>query len=283
MNELENEELIYVYAFLPAQEASSEKITGIKGIDPNNEVKFHTRTELTAVICKVPATDFAEENFKQNVENIKWLQQRASHHHELMNTLHDKFTILPLKFGTIYENEERLEQMMSEYYEQMKTILEEVQDKEEWNLKIYSDPQVFSKKVLEENREIEAKKKEISELSKGKQFFARKKLDQFITDQIKAETEKKCKEVHDKILKFSQNAEVKKNWEQKVTGRDDEMSWNCVYLMETGENVEAFTRLVEEYQKHSVEENEGLLFESTGPWPAYHFANFKCLTNSVKS
>ncbi len=279
--ELDNDQLIYVYAFITEKQASTDNLEKITGIDPKNNVEFFTSEGLTAVICKVQSEDFAEENFKKNVEDMKWLQQRAYHHHELMNSLHDKFTILPLKFGTIFENDERLTNMMNEYNDQMKQILTDVDGKEEWNLKIFADREIFSEKVLEDNNEIAEKKQEISQLSKGKQFFARKKLDKFIEDQIQMEVEKKCKGIHDKLVKLSQNAEVKKNWEQKVTGRQDEMSWNCVYLVETGDEVDKFKKVIEDYQQHSDSEKEGLFFETTGPWPAYHFANFKSHSSTV--
>jgi hypothetical protein len=273
--ELENNELIYVYAFLPEKEATTKNLGDIQGIDPEKHVELFTSNELTAVICRVSPEDFAEENFKRNVEDMKWLQQRAFHHHELMNTLHDTFTIIPLKFGTIFENEDRLIEMVTQYNEEMKEILSQVKGKEEWNLKIFADHKVFSEKVITDNADIEAKKQEISEMSKGKQFFARKKLDQFIEDQIQVEIEKKCSGIHDQLVKLSQNAEVKKNWDQKVTGREDAMAWNCVYLLQSVENVETFNQIIQGYQDRSDEEKEGLRFESTGPWPAYHFANFK--------
>ncbi|PYZ94633.1 gas vesicle protein GvpL [Salipaludibacillus keqinensis] len=275
MAELENNDLIYVYAFLPEKEATTKNLGDIQGIDPEKHVELFTSNELTAVICRVSPEDFAEENFKRNVEDMKWLQQRAFHHHELMNTLHDTFTIIPLKFGTIFENEDRLIEMVTQYNEEMKEILSQVKGKEEWNLKIFADHKVFSEKVITDNADIEAKKQEISEMSKGKQFFARKKLDQFIEDQIQVEIEKKCSGIHDQLVKLSQNAEVKKNWDQKVTGREDAMAWNCVYLLQSGENVETFNQIIQGYQDRSDEEKEGLRFESTGPWPAYHFANFK--------
>ncbi|MCE7793267.1 GvpL/GvpF family gas vesicle protein [Salipaludibacillus sp. CUR1] len=279
----ETNELIYVYAFVPADEASKEKLGQLKGIDPQHEIDFYITEGLAAVICKVSADDFSEDNFKRNVEDMKWLQERAYHHHELMNRLHQVFTVLPLKFGTIYEHNERLSEVMKTYNSQMKVILEEVKGKEEWNLKVFADRDVFSKSVLENNQVIEEKKREISNLSKGKQFFARKKLDQFINDEIQAHIKRKTETIHEELKKLSKNAEVKKNWDQKITGREDDMAWNCVYLLETGDDVNSFKQILRSYQEKSDEENEGLRFESTGPWPAYHFANFKSKSPKVES
>ena len=272
--EVNTKELIYLYAFIPTQEYEENKLTNIEGIDPDYSIEFYVFDEITAAACLVKHEDFAEEVLQKKVEDMKWLQEKAYHHHERMNTLHNTYTVIPLKFGTIYEDRNSLEETVEEHKENIHSVFHSLSSKEEWNIKIFTDKEVFKKEVEENSPEVAKKVQEIEGLSKGKQFFEKKKLKDFIEKQADKEIDSYCESIHEQLEKFSADAEVKKNWERKLTGRDDDMCWNGAYLFPK-DKVEQALQYISEEKDKAEKEGSSFTFEITGPWPAYHFSSLK--------
>ena len=65
-------------------------------------------------------------------------------------------------------------------------------------LKIYCDDEQLKKQVSESNASIEAKRQEISQLPRGRQFFEKKKMDELLNQELENEKNRFCEKVHDK-------------------------------------------------------------------------------------
>ncbi|SDO41210.1 GvpL/GvpF family gas vesicle protein [Alkalicoccus daliensis] len=267
--DVNTQKLIYLYGFIPAEEIKEKGEISIPGIDSDYSVEFYTYGDITVAACLVKEEEFNEQELNKKVEDMKWLQEKAFHHHDNMNKLHEKYTIIPLKFGTIYQNKESMESTIGSYRENIQHIFQELEGKEEWNIKIYTDVKKFKESVAVTSPAIEEEQKKIEELPRGKQFFAKKKIEKRIEEQADNDIIDYCENFHEEVKKYSEAEEVKKNWEKKLTGREDDMCWNAAYLIPE-EHVEKVAKLVKD--KRTGEEN--FTFEITGPWPAYHFSDF---------
>jgi hypothetical protein len=261
--------LIYVYGFIPTKEYSEKQSEEMNGMDENYMVDYHTFDDITVVTSRVRPEEFSEEALQKNVEDMKWLQKKAFHHHQLTNKLHEMYTVIPLKFGTIYNSEESLASVVTGYGQNIREVFGDLAGNEEWSIKIYTDKEMFSKAAGKNSPEITEKQKEIAELPRGKQFFEKKKLDKLIQEVSERELTSYCETVHEEVKMLARNNEVKKNWEKKLTEREDDMCWNAAYLIPE-KNVQKVIDLVKEKQKAS----EDFTFEITGPWPPFHFSNF---------
>lgn len=266
-------ELIYLYGFIPTKEYEATSAPAAKGIDDDFELDFYVAGEITIAVCLVKEQEYNEEALKKKVEDMQWLQEKAFHHHQIVNGLHENYTVVPLKFGTIYKNEESLEQTIQKYGENIHRVFAQLEGHEEWSMKVYVDSDKYNKTVEVNNAEIEKRKKEIEELPRGKQFFAKKKIDKVIEEKAEEEILDICEELHKKIELQSVETEIKKNWEKKLTDRKDDMYWNAAYLIPAAK-VEQVRQLVETKMKAAEKEDSGFVFEISGPWPPYHFANF---------
>lgn len=277
---MRSQRLQYLYAFIPTKEYNHESSPILKGIEEESVIEFKEFGDITAVICQVDQEGFSEENLAKNIEDMTWLQEKAFHHHQVINQLHTSYTIIPLKFGTIYETVNNLKATVSEYEEEILNLLSKLEGNEEWNVKIYVKDDKFRESVLTTNEEIKKKEEEISELPKGKQFFEKKKMSQFIEDQIDKTIKSSCKEIHERLKGFALEDKLKKNWNKKVTGKAEDMHWNSAYLLPKKDS-DAFIAAIKEEQKQAYETETGIKFEVTGPWPAFHFSNF--LDRGVKN
>ncbi|MDX6154529.1 GvpL/GvpF family gas vesicle protein [Marinococcus sp. PL1-022] len=266
--------LLYVYAFVPTEEYQQAPMDPVEGMEAGNNIDFFVQEEITTVVCLVPEAEFAEQQLQKNVENMKWLQAKAFHHHEIMKQLHDRYTTIPLTFGTIFEQNANLTEMIKDHKEDILSKFSSLAGKEEWNVKVYADQQLFIETVVQESEEIQAKEAEIESLPAGKRFFENKKMKQFIEGKADDYIEQHCTSLHEELKTRSEGTEIKKNWERKVTDREKDMAWNAAYLIDANDR-EAFIQFIEDRQDKEEAAGTGLDLECTGPWPSFHFSELK--------
>ncbi|MBN8210292.1 GvpL/GvpF family gas vesicle protein [Bacillus sp. NTK071] len=264
--------LLYLYGLIPSHESTTTPLPSLKGFDGDGVIYPLRIGDVTAFVSELDADSYSEETISDKINNdMEWLQEKAFHHHETVQQLAQLYTIVPLKFCTLYKNPDSLITTVENHKEKLHESFQLLEGNEEWNLKIYCNDEQLKKKVSESNATIEAKRQEISQLPPGRQFFEKKKIDELINQELENEKNLFCEEIHGKLKKISLFGSIKKNWSKDVTGRKEKMAWNSVFLLPSA-NVEEF---IEEIKLD--EETYGLNgwdFEVSGPWPPYHFSSF---------
>ncbi|UJL47064.1 GvpL/GvpF family gas vesicle protein [Virgibacillus sp. NKC19-16] len=265
------ENLIYLYSLIPAEaQKTIPELTGFDGEGKLYPVSINEN--VTAVVCQLDPEVYAEEKIEDKINNdMDWLKEKAFHHHETITALYKDHTIIPLKFCTIYKGEESLREKIQENEDKVESSFDLLKDNEEWNVKIFADDEALKKQVSDNNEAIEEKRQEISRLSRGKQFFERKKIDDLIDKELDKEKDRVGDMVHDKLKQYAIHDAIKKNWNKDVTGLQENMVWNSVYLLPE-EVVASFLREVKQFENELGE--LGWRLEASGPWPSYHFSSF---------
>ena len=156
--------------------------------------------DVTAIVCHLDPTTYSEETISDKINNdMEWLQEKAFHHHETVQQLAKQYTIVPLKFCTLYKNEESLRATVEKNRTKLKETFDLLDGNEEWNLKIYCDDEQIKQQVSESNPVIKAKRDEISALPRGRQFFEKKKMDELINQELEDEKNRFCENIHEKL------------------------------------------------------------------------------------
>ncbi|OZU88408.1 hypothetical protein CIL03_12235 [Virgibacillus indicus] len=261
--------LVYLYGIIPKNDSYKEKLSTMKGLDDFHEIHTIPFQETEAVICHLDEVQYGEKELEKKTNDVKWVHEKAFHHHEILMKLYEEFPIIPMKFCTIYSGEESLAKKLDAHQENMIELLEFIKDKEEWIMKIYCDPSKVRENVSEQNTTIDQKRKEIGEMSPGRQYLEKRKLDQLIDQEADREKDSFASNIHEALASISLQNEVKKNWNKDVTGRTEEMCWNSVYMLKNTA-VDDFLNHVKELQDKW--EPSGWQIEVTGPWPSYHYA-----------
>jgi hypothetical protein len=264
-------DLLYLYGLIPTNEAT-HPLPSVKGFDGEHEIFMLPNEDVTAIVCHLDHAAYSEETISDKINNdMEWLQEKAFHHHETVQQLAKQYTIVPLKFCTLYKNEESLRETVDKNKTKLSETFALLDGNEEWNLKIYCDDEQIKQQVSENNPVIKAKRDEISALPRGRQFFEKKKMDELINQELEAEKNRFCENIHEKLSSVSLFGSIKKTWGKDVTGRKEKMAWNSVFLLPKA-NVEQFLNNVEQYEGDF--EEAGWKFEVSGPWPPYHFSSF---------
>lgn len=261
---------IYVYGFIPAGEAK-ETSFDIEGID-GNELFLLSCGDISAVASYVERDAFSEERLEHLFQDPQWLQEKANHHHKTLLELYGKFTVLPLKFCTIFHDVKGIEAEVSSKDDQLKILFGLLENKEEWSVKIYSQKDLLRQHLLAENSRVHSLHEEMDKASPGKKFFLKKRIEQEIEKEALKETELIIGKLYRKLTLLSVR-DLKKNlWSRQVTGREEEMAFNYSFLLEK-EKIKDFKDEVIKFQREFG--NIGIKAELTGPWPPYDFLGEK--------
>jgi len=225
---------------------------------------------LYAVVSKVPEDEFGEENLKKNLSNSEWLTNKACRHEKVIEEVMEDGCVVPFKLATLFKTEDSLRAMLKEHAEKIKENLEDLEEKEEWGIKIYCDMERFKKGFLKEDKEILRLDKEISlsALGRGKAFLLKKKRDQLLNDLIDKKINEAVQEFLSGLKQQSLRTRVNRLLPGDVTGRRDDMILNAAFLVEK-DKWSAFIREINVLKRQY--EGTGYIFGCTGPWPPYNF------------
>ncbi len=228
-----------------------------------------TYKDLAVVITPVNAPDFSQQQIDQLVKDAEWLKEKALHHHEIIAAIHNYITLLPMSFCTIFQKEDTLEGLLTEQYDEFYQKLLSLKGKQEWNVKMYCNPDKALTHVINHNAAVQDLKEKLAFMPKGKQFLMKKKLEQLIASQFELEQSRWWHEINQELHPFFTDFNLRKNWGKDVTERKDDMLINCDYLLDTSK-VEDFLNKIQDIEK--TYEPLGCGFQVTGPWPPYHFS-----------
>ncbi len=240
----------------------------LEGIDGKNPLFFVEYKDIFGAVSIVPLSEFGEGALEENIKNIQWLEKKALIHEYIIEQIMKVFTIIPMRFCTIYKNADRVREVLAEQHEKFRKTLGYLENKQEWSVKVFLDQAVLAREISKFNDKVQKMEHELKACSAGKAFFLKKKLDSLIKDEVDAAGFIYADKCYQRLRRFAEHACLNKLLGKEVTGGDKDMVLNSAYLV-TGNRVEEFKQeaglLEEEYGAL------GLELVVSGPWPAYHF------------
>lgn len=256
------EDLIYLYCVTE----KAPKLKDVKNLV--DELYFVYHLGLYAVVSKVKASEFSEENLKKNLADLEWIKVEASIHEKVIEGVMKYTCVIPFKFGTIFKSEDNLKAMLEEHAQALKEKLKNLEGKEEWGVKIYCDLEKLKEVIIEEDGEILNIDKEINSSSPGKAYLLKKKKEELLNIAVNKKLNEYGQVSFDRLKERSQEARINKLLPKEVTERKDEMILNSAFLVEQ-DKVAVFLNTIEGFKTRCAD--KGLFFDCTGPWPPYNF------------
>jgi len=105
------------------------------GIDERFPLLTLERDGIVAVIGEIDAGEFNE----QNLQSMEWVGPRAYRHAALVEKIMAVSSVLPVKFGTIFDSAESLTRLLTQHRERIAAFLEKLRGESEWSIKAYLD------------------------------------------------------------------------------------------------------------------------------------------------
>lgn len=254
--------LIYVYCVTDKE----PDLKVVEGLTDN--LYFISHFGIYAIVSIVGEVEFSEQALKKNLADLSWIEKKARIHEGVIEGIMKSSSVLPLKFATLFNTEENLKAMLEEKLQEFKENLEYLKDKEEWGVKIYCDIDKLKENITRVNEDILKMAREIDSTSAGKSFFLKKKKEEMLIIAANNKIQEYGQDSFNKLKEHSVSAKINKLLPKEVFDKKEEMVLNSVFLVEK-DKVNAFNTTVDILKKQYKE--IGILFDCTGPWPAYNF------------
>ena len=239
-----------------------------KGIDPDFPLYALPYKSIQAIVSQVTLQEFGEEALKENLNDPIWLESKVRTHQIVLEAALAVGALIPMKFCTIYLSEARIAEILAQYEAEFIENLERLEGKQEYGVKVYSDLETLRRQVEQTNERVNAIQAEIVDQSNGKAYFARKKLETAIGEEVERLSDAYAQSSHDLLAACAAEARVTPLQSKEVSGRNQEMMLNGAYLVDD-EKKAAFLRELENLNNQYCP--SGFIYELTGPWPPYNF------------
>jgi hypothetical protein len=175
-----------------------------------------------------------------------------------------EFTVIPMSFGTVFRSEDDVSELLRSTYQAFSDVLDKMQDKIEFGLKVLWDREKVIANIERDNEEIRRLKDEITRNASSSTYFARMQLGRLVEAALEEMGNRYVADVHETLKQVAVASRS-----NKPIG--DRMIMNAAFLVERAREREFDERVKEISRRYE----DILSFKYTGPWPPYNFVNIK--------
>lgn len=252
---------LYLYGIVHA----NVRITGdLPGVDAPHEVFLLEGNELAAIVSSVPLEEFDEEQLRENLNDVVWLEEKARAHEAVLEAMLESTTVVPTRLCTIFRDEKQLREMMGREGAALLEALERLEGKSEWGVKAFAEPDALDRAAVERAAEQSGGEA----LSPGAAYMNRRRKEARAREEAEEIADGWAQQIHEHFARGAAEALLNPLQRREVSGNEGDMLLNGVYLVES-ESVDRFRELAAELDREY--RGLGVSVELTGPWPAYNF------------
>ncbi len=252
--------MIYVYAI------TRDPVTPeCEAVDESRRFGAASAGGLSAVYTPVKDEEFSQETIDRRAADLEWLGAIGYRHQAVVSELMKRTAIVPLRAFTLFSSEEALRDYLAENAAMLGTVLDRLDGKQEWTLRVELDPQRWSEALTGRVASLRDLQQQIATAAAGKAFLLRKKLDEERKRASHEAEHSLVGEIEQAVVERLRCETIAESRERRdgafpqinvLINRDEEASLQ-----------ELRAELASRY------EPEGVTLALTGPWPPYTFAN----------
>jgi hypothetical protein len=245
--------ILYVYAI------------GRAGHPRPDDVQVLESGPLAAFYAPVNADDYSQEAIDARSKDVEWLGAIGYRHQEVMAKLMRGGTVIPLRAFTLFANEGSLRAHLDGQRELFAKILDRLDGKQEWTVRIEFEPQKWSDALVDRVDSLKSLTTEIAQASSGKAFLLRKKMDE--------ERKKASREAEQQIVGEIESTILGKLACDSVAESRQQRSgaFPQINVLINRDEESRLEELRQDLEKRYAA--EGVTLALTGPWPPYTFAS----------
>lgn len=237
----------YIYCIIAAKEPET---FGPLGIGDNGEVYTIGFKDIAAVVSNSPCKEYAisRENMLAHEKAIEKVMQ--------------KYSVLPVRFGTIAGNETKVKIILEKEYDQFIELFKIMEGKIELGLKALLNKEVIYKEILDKYENIKKLKETIETLSPEKSHYLRVEVGQMVSAALQKEKEECKDEIIADLSPVAEDTKINNNYGEL-------MIVNAAFLVAKGKETifdEKVRDLGEKYK-------EKIKFKYVGTIPPANFVN----------
>lgn len=241
----------YIYCFIKEKDGiniCSSSFANI--ISPVYTLPFN---EISAVVSNTDIFEY--DPTRKNVQN----------HQRVITKVMEKYTVIPVAFGTVGNNKKSIENIIKDNYEQLLEQLNLLENKSEVGLKVTWDINYFNQDI--ETKEIKELKAKVAGKEEDEVLLDKIQLGRLVQQAIEDRKEEYINQIYNPLSKLAVMSKRKDEVPIKTV-------FNAYFLVDNAAS-ESFDQEVERIYKAF---DHKLVFNYTGPWPPYNFTNLRINT-----
>ena len=236
-------------------------------IEDDSRLELIVVGNLAAVASGVPLSMYGEDSFNDNLTDASWTAIRAMRHERVVEHFAKRTAVVPLRFGTVYLNRIRVEEMLDTKTSDLLPIIERIRGCEEWGVNVFSDRQKLLDAVAELSPRLRDLSEQAQKASPGQAYLLQKKVEGLRTDEARVELGRIVEDVEAKLSAKAKDATRLRMLKVETTESGD-LKAKFAFLIERSK----FDDFRDEAESiaHGINK-AGIRLELTGPWPVYNF------------
>jgi hypothetical protein len=234
--------LLYLYGVTQTPERLPATTRGVDGVSP---VEALDTSGFVCWISRVDAVEYGDE-LSRNMENLEWLADASVRHQRVVGAIHERQSILPARFGTIFLNSSTLSADIEARKKALDAGFRRIADSDEWGIRVFAQPRAVP----------------ISSGAKsGKEYLQRKA--KLLQAKPSRTLEPEIQQLASDVSKLaSDSAEG-----GKVGAGQPNLRWQTSILLRRAQRA-TLEKLLAQFSRRN---GDRFRVECTGPWPPYSF------------
>ena len=238
----------YIYCVIDSSQSQSFGPLGIGG--RGDEVYTICFDDIAALVSNAP------------IKKYRISRENSLTHEKAIEAVMAEHTVLPVRFATVTEDEEKVMKILEAEYERFKELLNQMKDKTELGFKAILKEDVVYKDILEKYEDIRGLKEKITALPPEKTYHQRMKIGEMVEAALQQEKQIVEEDILNSLSPLA--VEVKTN-----DPYGELMIINAAFLVEKEKEAE-FDNQVQEL---GDEYGEKVKFKFVGTLPPFNFVN----------
>jgi hypothetical protein len=183
-------------------------------------------------------------------------------HEKAIETVMAEYTVLPVRFATVAEDEEKVKRILGKEHDRFKDLLDNIKNKTELGLKAIFEEEVVYRDILEKYEDIRLLKGEIAAIAPEKSHYHRMEIGRMVEEALRRERQVVKDDIVNTLSPLA--VEVKTN-----DTYGELMIINAAFFVEKGKEAD-FDRQVQWLgDKYAGKAT----FKYVGPLPPFNFVN----------
>ncbi len=255
---------LWIYCVIRGDHAG--KTTEVPGVHAGGAPRIIHTDGIAAVVSSVPLAEFGEEALRRNLNDLDWLESVARAHENVIESNLAGGPVVPMRVCTIFRGEEHVRAMLERRRTAFERALETLAGTAEWGVKVTLDRARVTEAAGAQTLGSAPAGGETG--GEGGAYLGRKRADRELRAQADTMLDEALRECHARLEEWAAASELLPPQRRELGDYAGEMVFNGAYLVDD-DRADRFAEVVDELSHHYA--GEGLSFELTGPWPAFHF------------
>ena len=237
--------LLYLYGITE----KPAKLGALEGVDGRSQVEAVSCADFVCWISRVDPKEYGAD-LQAHMENLDWLAAASVRHQKVVGAIHEKVTILPARFATVFLSESSLASHVKKQSAALKKDFKRLSGADEYGVKIFGIPQVTGS--------VEAPQS-------GRDYLQRKS--EMLRERLPVGATPEMAKFVAKLRDLAAEAAEGGN----VTSGQRHLVWQGSFLLRRERRKQLESALAAFHRQSS----ERFRIECTGPWPPYSFIALK--------